>query len=349
MSEYKNILEKLINKINLNEEESERIAQEIINGKVPESVTASILVLLRAKGESSSEIRGFARAMRNSSLKVNLDYDGIIIDTAGTGGDSIGTINVSTVAGILASRFVAVAKHGNRSVSSLCGSADFLETVGYNIVVAPDMVNELLRKSKFVFLYAPFYHPAMRNVINVRKVLGIKTIFNILGPLTNPLKVKRQVSGVYSIEVAKKMAEAALELDYEKLILLHGYPGIDEVSPIGKTYIFEVKNKKYEEYYIDISEFGLKPLNINNLLVKSAEESVLKVIRSSQKQDDVSEFISINTSIALYVAGIVRDFKEGYEISKNLLPTLPNILRELVKINGDPIKLEKYLELGKVV
>ncbi|MEM0373468.1 MAG: anthranilate phosphoribosyltransferase [Sulfolobaceae archaeon] len=339
---YKTILEKLINRQNLSVEESEEIAREIILGNLPETIVSAILVLLRAKRETSEEIVGFARALRNSMIRVILDKQAI--DTAGTGGDGYNTINVSTVAALLLSKVIPVAKHGNRAVSGISGSADFLEGLGYNILVRPEVAKELINKCNFVFLYAPLYHPAMKNVANVRKQLGIKTIFNILGPLSNPAEVKVQMSGVFSLEYAEKISEAARELDYERLLIYHGEPGIDEVSPIGNTYIFEIRKKKVEKYLVNVKEFGIEPFPIQKVIVNSVEESIIRVLRASLgKDDEASKFICINTAIGLYSINKCKEFKDCYELCNILLSELINIIRNIINLNGDSNKLNNLL------
>jgi len=342
---YKNILEKLISKQNLSIEESEEIANGIISGKLPETVVSAILVLLRSKGESVEEIIGFTNALRKSMIKVNLDKPAI--DTAGTGGDGFSTINVSTASALLLSKFTAVAKHGNRAISGVSGSADFLEGLGYNILVNPERAKELIDKCNFIFLFAPLYHPAMKNVANVRRTLGIKTIFNLLGPLSNPAGVRVQTSGVFSLVYARKISEAATQLGYERLIIYHGEPGIDEVSPMGNTYIFEVRNNNIEEYIINVREFNIEPVPIQKLIVNSVEESIIRILRASiNKDEDVSKFICINTAVGLYAINYCKDLKDCYEVCKLSLSNLINIIKNIVELNGDLNKLKNIL--GKI-
>ncbi|MFP3223281.1 MAG: anthranilate phosphoribosyltransferase, partial [Nitrososphaeria archaeon] len=240
------MLEMLLKGKDLSITESSEIASAIIKGELTEAQTSAILVALRAKGESPDEIAGYAISMRNSSIRVGPWYDAV--DTAGTGGDGIGTFNASTASAIIISRVIRVAKHGNRGVSSRSGSADFLEALGYNIIVRPEEAENLLRNSGFVFLFAQLYHPSMKNVAPVRKALGIRTIFNMLGPLTNPAGVKRQVVGVFSTKFMVPIAEAFVKLGAENIYLVHGHPGIDEVSVSGQTSVIKVKRKGYESF-----------------------------------------------------------------------------------------------------
>lgn len=339
-------MKKVVERNDLTEEESKEIAMKIIKGELPESVTAGILVALRMKGESVSEIVGFARAMRDSAIKIN---EPNVLDTAGTGGDGLGTMNVSTITAILLSSSFPVAKHGNRAVSGRSGSADFLETVGYNISVPPERAENLLKSTNFVFLFAQLYHPSMKNVAPVRKALGIRTIFNVLGPLTNPAGAKYQLLGVFSKEYVKKIAESVKRLGYEKVLIFHGEPGIDEVSPEGKTYIYEIYGRKEEEIIITPSDFKAPTIPVTRLVVKDPEESAIRAIRASKGLDrDAEVFIRVNTALGLYLIGKAKTLDDGYELAGQLLSTFPERLREIVASNGDLNKLNSILVKANV-
>ncbi|AWR97764.1 anthranilate phosphoribosyltransferase [Acidianus sulfidivorans JP7] len=338
---FRDLLNKIVERNNLTEGEAESIADDIMKGNLNDILTSAVLVSLRTKGESSEEIAGFAKSMRNHAIKVSL---GNALDTAGTGGDGFGTINVSTISAILVSQIYPVAKHGNRAASSKSGSADFLETIGYNISVTPEKAIELISKSNFVFLFAQLYHPAMKNVANVRKTLGIRTIFNLLGPLTNPALVKRQVMGIFSEDYMLKVAEAAVKLDYEKLVMVNGYPGLDEVSPIGRTTIYEISHNKVEKYTEDFTEIIKTEVKLDDLIVKDSVESAIKILRGLKGKDRaVNEFIKVNSAVALYAAGVVKDYKDGYEYSSQLISTSIDKLREIISINGDLNKFNQIL------
>ncbi|WP_338601533.1 anthranilate phosphoribosyltransferase [Sulfolobus tengchongensis] len=335
------ILKKLINKSNLEIEEAEELAKAIIRGDVPEILTSAILVALRMKGESISEIVGFARAMRELAIKIDVHN---AIDTAGTGGDGLSTVNVSTASAILLSLVNPVAKHGNRAVSGKSGSADVLEALGYNIVVPPEKAKELIHKTNFVFLFAQYYHPAMKNVANVRRTLGIRTIFNILGPLTNPANAKYQLMGVFSKDYLNLLSKSALELDFKKIVLVHGEPGIDEVSPIGKTFLSIVTNGNIEEITINVTDFGISPIPIDRLIVNSSEDSAIKIIRAFLgKDEDVARFLRINTAVGLFVLDKVSDFREGYEYAGYLIDKSIDKLNEIISLNGDLNRLKAIM------
>ncbi|ACP48621.1 anthranilate phosphoribosyltransferase [Sulfolobus islandicus Y.N.15.51] len=335
------ILKKLINKSDLEIDEAEELAKAIIRGEVPEILVSAILVALRMKGESKNEIVGFARAMRELAIKIDVPN---AIDTAGTGGDGLGTVNVSTASAILLSLINPVAKHGNRAVSGKSGSADVLEALGYNIIVPPERAKELIHKTNFVFLFAQYYHPAMKNVANVRKTLGIRTIFNILGPLTNPANAKYQLMGVFSKDHLDLLSKSAYELDFNKVILVHGEPGIDEVSPIGKTFMKIVSKRGIEEVKFDVTDFGISSIPIDKLIVNSAEDSAIKIVRAFLGKDEhVAEFIKINTAVALFALDKVSNFKEGYEYAKYLIENSVNKLNEIISLNGDLTKLKTIM------
>lgn len=334
----KEVLKRLTEGVSLSQEEAKKLADLIMEGSIPEPLVAGILVALKMKGETPDEIIGFANSMRQHALKLDLRNT---LDTAGTGGDGIGTINVSTATALAVSSVFPVAKHGNRAASSRSGSADFLESLGYNIQVPPEKAKDLLSRDNFVFLFAQLYHPSMKNVAPVRKVLGVRTIFNLLGPLTNPAGSERQVMGVYSLPFMRKLAEAALKLGYVKLVLVHGEPGLDEVSPQGKTYITEVTGSKVEEYTYDFSEIIGQPVPVSRLTTTDPLDSVRRVLMASMGRDEaVEKFIRINVSVALYTAGLVSDFKDGFELSEELVRKLPDRIETLVRDNGDSSKIK---------
>ncbi|MCG3108860.1 Anthranilate phosphoribosyltransferase [Metallosphaera sp. J1] len=340
--EPREVLRRLTEGISLSQEEAKELADLIMEGSIPEPLVAGILVALKMKGETPEEIIGFATSMRQHALKLDLRNT---LDTAGTGGDGMGTINVSTASALAVSSLFPVAKHGNRAASSKSGSADFLESLGYNIQVPPEKAKDLLSRDNFVFLFAQLYHPSMKNVAPVRRILGVRTIFNLLGPLTNPAVSERQVMGVYSLQVMRKLAEAALKLGYVKLLLVHGEPGLDEVSPQGKTYITEVAGGKVEEYTFDFTEIIGQPVLVSRLTTTDPLDSVRRVLRACAGKDkDVEKFIRINVSVALYTAGVVSDFKDGFELSEELVRRLPERMEIVVRDNGDLTKFNTIRE-----
>ncbi|NPA22858.1 MAG: anthranilate phosphoribosyltransferase [Crenarchaeota archaeon] len=311
----------IVNRLDVPEDLMYRVALLVLRGEIEDVLVSGLLVGLRVKGEAVSEICGFARAMYDSCVKVDVgDLDPI--DTAGTGGDGLGTVNASTMAGLVASCVdgVYVLKHGNRSVSSSSGSADFLEALGFRVELSPDAAVKLLRSVRFSFLYAPLYHPMMRNVMKVRRTLKIRTIFNILGPLCNPGGVKRQVIGVSSRELMYRMAETCVRLGKTRILVVHGEPGIDEVSVFGRTHVVEVRDGKIEEYDVDVSDLGLKKWRIEDVKVTGPGESVKLFLNAlDEKRGPVYEFILANTAAALYVAGVVSDLRDGVELAREVI------------------------------
>ncbi|MBW9140329.1 MAG: anthranilate phosphoribosyltransferase [Candidatus Aramenus sp.] len=338
---FRDILVKVTERKDLTEDEARELADLMFEGNINEIVTSAFLASLKTKGETVDEIVGFASSMRAHALKVGpLNA----LDTAGTGGDGLGTVNVSTISAIVVSQVYPVAKHGNRAASSKSGSADVLEAFGYNIAVPPELAEDLLKKHNFVFLFAQLYHPAMKNVANVRRTLGIRTIFNVLGPLTNPAGVKRQMTGVFSPSFMERIALAGVKLGYDRMLLVHGEPGLDEVSPCGKTYVYEVEGNKVESYAVDFSEFLKEKIPIERLTVKDSKDSAIRSLRALYGKDkEVREFIRINTAFALYASGVAKDLRDGFELSAQLMDTASRKLYEIVEGHGDVSKLKTLM------
>ncbi len=313
------LLEKIARRLELSLEEAYNAALAILRMEASEAETAALLMGLRVKGEGAAEIAGFAKALRETCLRIPVN-DPYVIDTAGTGGDGLRTMNVSTVSALLAAYLGArVLKHGNRSVSSSSGSADFLEALGFNISIKPETAVLMLNNHRFSFAFAPMYHPAMRNVMPVRRKLGLRTIFNLVGPLANPGLVRRQVLGVAEAGIMDAMADAAGLIGYDHLLLVHGEPGIDEVSVFGRTIIYEVKGGSVDKYTIEPSELGLRRHELKDVVVSSPVESIEKARRGLMGADEAAlDFISANTAMALYVAGKVKDPRDGVEVVKQI-------------------------------
>jgi len=338
------LLRKIVKRESLSEEEAKIVANAMIKGEIPEILSAGILVGLATKNESVEEIVGFAKAMRENCIHINFPN---ALDTAGTGGDGFNTLNVSTATALLISQVFPVAKHGNRAVSGKSGSADVLEALGYNINVKPELAEKLLKEHNFVFLFAQLYHPAMKNVANVRRTLGIRTIFNILGPLTNPAFTRYQMIGVFSKDFLPKVAEAVVKLDYERVILYNGYPSLDEISPQGETYIYEIKKGKIDRYTISFKDFGLKEeIPITKLMVEDATSSAIRILKAFKgKDEDARKFIGINTAMGLYLIGKVKDLVDGYEYALQLMDSGISHVKSIIESNGDVNKFMKLVSL----
>jgi anthranilate phosphoribosyltransferase len=319
--ELAEILESILGGARLSFAEAEEIADAMLSGDLDDVAIAAILVALRTREEAPEAVAGFAASLRKACIRVNT---GNLepLDTAGTGGDGAQTLNASTAAAIVAASLgVPVLKHGNRGVSSRSGSADFLRELGYIIDHGPREAECMLRTIGFAFLYAPLYHPAMKRVMPVRRRLGIRTIFNLAGPLANPGIVRRQVLGVARPELLKIVASAGAALGYRHLLVVHGEPGVDEVSVSGKTTIYELRGSKLEKYVVDTKDLGLREYSISELRVESPSESVkrfLDVAHGRGRPGDRA-FIAANAGAALYVAGRVKSIRDGVELALQAL------------------------------
>src|SRR6056300_371628 len=264
----------LLNKIkqfnNLSINETEYLFSQIMNGNLSDDIIEGILIALATKGESSDEITGGALVLRDKSLKVHLNEDAI--DTCGTGGDGKHTLNISTACSlVLASMGLKVAKHGNKSLTSKCGSADVLEKLGTSIMQKPDEVKKSIEEKNFGFMFAPNYHSAMKNVANVRKKIKIRTIFNLLGPLANPALVTRQCIGVFSNEILDKYSDVLKNLNMTKAWIFHSEDGLDEISIFSKTNIIEINGQNKKNFSINPSEFLSKTYQFEEIVGNDAE------------------------------------------------------------------------------
>ena len=268
-----NSIEKLVLGDDLSIEEAKQSMDFIMNGEASSAQIAAFLVSLRIKGETVEEITGMATSMRNNSLTVpNTSY---LVDTCGTGGDGFGTINASTISAIIgAAGGVKVAKHGNRAASSKSGSADVLEGLGVVIDLSPELVSESIEKTNFGFMFAQTFHPAMRHVGPTRRELGIRTVFNFLGPLTNPAKANAQVLGVSDASIGEKMANVLKSFDIEHALIVHGLEGLDEISVCGPSQIWEVTKDGIKDYQVVPEDFGIQRYDIKDLLGGEISDNV---------------------------------------------------------------------------
>jgi len=276
---------------------------------------AAYLAALQTKGYTSEEVAGLAKAMRDNAIKIEL---GSVADTCGTGGDNSHTINVSTATAIILSCFKPVAKHGNVSVTSKSGSANVLESLKFNIKLAPEEAKECIEKTGFTFLLAPLYHPALKKIMPVRKQLGIKTVFNILGPLANPANPDYQLLGVNSPDLVGKVAYSLKLIGIKKALVVHG-SGLDEMNPSKETVLAEVKNNRnIETYTVNPEDFGLESSKITSCNSSSeSAERILKVFSGAENED--ANYILINAATALYAAEVVKELPEGIEAVKNTI------------------------------
>ena len=320
-----NKIEELIKNIsrgkNLSFEESKKIFLDIMNGNMKEESIFNFLTGLSAKGETSEEIAGGVYILREKALKVKTSGD--IVDTCGTGGDGKNTLNISTASSLLLSSMgIKVAKHGNKALSSKCGSADVLERLKVNINLQPDGVAESIEKNNFGFMFAPNYHLTMKYVAPIRKKIGSRTIFNLLGPLSSPANVKRQVVGVFAKKWLLPFANALKNLQSEHAWIVNSEDGMDEISPFAITNIVELKNNKINEIKIDPKKIGVKFNNPDNLKGQDADYNANKIIDIfSGSKNEFSEAVCLNSAAALIVCNKFNKFEDAFEFSKKHLET----------------------------
>jgi len=276
---------------------------------------AAFLALLRAKGETSAEIAGLAQAMRAAAIPVSTPYD--VLDIVGTGGDDIGSVNISTGASVIAAAAGAkVAKHGNRSVSSLCGSADVLEALGVTVDLGPEEVASCLEETGIAFMYAPRYHPAMKAVAPVRRSLKIRTAFNFLGPMLNPAGAKYALVGVYSTAVSRKMADALMRLGTKKALVVHSH-GLDELTPMGDADVLEVTEAGVRQYVLDPRSLGIPHCSVEDLKGGDATFNA-KVLRDvfAGERNAVADALCLNAGVALAAAEVASSPEEGIAMAQ---------------------------------
>lgn len=311
---FAHLLEKLHRRQDLTEEEASAAMAEIMEGRAQPAQIAGFLVALGMKGERPREIVGLARTMRARATKLSRDF-APVFDTCGTGGDRAHTFNVSTIAAlVLAACGVRVAKHGNRSVSSRCGSADVLEALGVNIAAPPDVVERCLDEAGIAFFFAPTFHPSMRHAAQARKELGIRTAFNLLGPLTNPAGATRQLVGVPRPELTELVARSLALLGSERAWVVHGADGLDEISTTGYTKVSEVKDGAVNTFYVHPHDFKLPKASPEALRGGDAAENAAITRRVlSGKPGPAREIVLLNTGIALLIAGKVPTVREGID------------------------------------
>ena len=301
----------------LSDGEAERALEEIMSGTAAPAATAALLTALRLRGESVGEIVGFARAMRRFAATVEAPED--VVDTCGTGGDSKGTINISTAAAFVArGAGVKIAKHGNRAATSRAGSADVLEALGAGIELGPEQVGKCIAEVGIGFMFARTHHPAMRFVAPVRAELPFRTVFNLLGPLTNPAGARRQVVGVFDGAYVRPVAEALAGLGAEKALVVHGTDGMDEITATGPTTVSEVSDGKIKDYEISPEDFGLVRHHPDSLLGGDAHLNarILRDVLSGEERGAARDVTLMNAGAAIYVAGISTNLEEGVRLAE---------------------------------
>jgi len=314
------LISKLVDRRDLTESEMEQAIEFIMEGKATPSQIASFITALRMKGETVDEICGAAKAMIKKAHTIHIKEE-LLLDVCGTGGDSYNTFNISTVcAFVLAAGGVRIAKHGNRSVSSKCGSADVLEALGAKIELSPELVKKCIEQIGIGFLYAPIFHPAMKYAAVPRREIGIRTIFNILGPLTNPARVNAQVLGVFSPSLTEKIAHVLRKLGVKKAMVVSGMDGMDEVSICAPSRISYLNEGKIENFEIDPQHFGIKKATVEDIKGGDASENaeiILKVL--SGEKGAKRDAVLINSSLGFVVTEKARDIQEGIKIAEEII------------------------------
>ena len=344
----KEAIGKIVDGFDLTREEMISCMNEIMTGVATQAQIGSFITALRFKGETVEEITGAAIVMREKAIRIDassnlidLDRDDInidretIVDTCGTGGSGTNTFNVSTtVAFVVSGAGLKVAKHGNRGVSSVCGSADVIKALGVNIDIPPEKVKECIEKIGIGFLYAPSFHSAMKFAIGPRREISIRTIFNILGPLTNPANATCQVLGVYEEELTDKLASVLNNLGTKRAFVVHGLDTLDEITITGETKVSELKNKKVKGYYIKPQDFGMKKADLIDIKGGSIEENAVIVRKILEgEKGPRQDVVLLNASAALIAGGMAKDFKDGIEIA-----------RQSIESGKAKQKLEKLIE-----
>ncbi len=311
----KDLLVRVMAGESLSPEELEGLFDAIMRGELPEAVTSAFLVALRIKGETGPEVAAAARVMRRHAVPVPVPDVEATVDTCGTGGDRSGTVNISTAAALVAAAGGApVAKHGNRSVSSRCGSADVLEACGVRLSLPPEALSRLVEEVGIAFLFAPGLHPAMREVMPVRRALGVRTVFNMLGPLTNPAGVRRQIVGVWEPDLVPLLAEALAGLGARHALVVHGEEGLDELSVCGPSVAAEVQDGEVTaRWTVTPEDVGLRRGTLDELRGGDVEENArrLRAILRGEERGAAADAVALNAGAALWVGGLVDSLAEG--------------------------------------
>ena len=334
---YASLLNRLLNREDLPHEDMYELMRNIMGGQLTPAQIAAVLIALHMKGETVSEIAAAVQVMRDLSSKVTVQDDRHLIDTCGTGGDGAQTFNISTASALVAAAAGArVAKHGGRSVSSTCGSADILEKLGVNVNLTPQHVAHCVQELGVGFMFAPNHHSAMKYAAPVRRELGVRTLFNLLGPLTNPAGAQNQVMGVFQRDLTVKLALVLQQLGSRHVLVVHGADGMDEISISGPTYIAELKNGAVLEYSVQPQDFDLQTAPLDSIRVANADEARTMLLSVLDNQPGAAhDIVQLNAGAAIYVAGLTSTLQEGVKKAKEVIASgaAKNKLEALVHIH----------------
>lgn len=321
MLSIQKVLANAIDNVNLSQDNAQAVMQQVMDGKVTPAQVAALLVALRIKGETIDEITGFARAMSDAAVRVNATRRPLV-DTCGTGGGTIGTFNISTAAAFVAAGAgVAIAKHGNRSFTTQCGSADVLEALGVTLELPPERIGACIDEIGIGFLFAPAFHPAMRHAIGPRKEMGIHTVFNILGPLVNPASATAQVMGVFDGALTETLANVLANLGTKRAFVVHGRDGLDELSTIGVTQVSESRDGKIKTTNYQPEDFGLTRSSKEELAGGTPEKNaaILRLILSGEANDAQTNIVALNAATAICAGGACEQIRDGLPIARESL------------------------------
>jgi anthranilate phosphoribosyltransferase len=311
----------VISKQNLNEGEMHDVMNSIMTGQTTDAQIGAFLVGLSMKGETIEEITASAKVMRALATSVELSSNDYLVDTCGTGGDGLGLFNISTASAfVVAAAGGKVAKHGNRSISSKSGSADVLEAAGINLNISPELISQCIEEIGLGFMFAPAHHSAMKHAIGPRKELAVRTIFNVLGPLTNPAKAPNQIMGVYDKSLVEPIANVLKGLNSRHVMVVHSEDGLDEFSIANTTYVAELKDNNISTYTVHPGDFGLEEGNLDSIKAENAEQSLALINEAfSGKKGVARDIIALNAGAAIYVSGLVSSFDEGVTQANQIL------------------------------
>ncbi|HUG39888.1 MAG TPA: anthranilate phosphoribosyltransferase [Longimicrobiales bacterium] len=318
----KELIVRLSAREHLGADEARAAFEAVMGGRASQIQVAGLLVGLRTKGEVAAEVAGGVRALRDAMVPVVAEDAGQLVDTCGTGGGDVTTFNISTAAALLAAGMgVRIAKHGNRSFTSRCGSADVLEALGVDIELTPEAMAEVLAEAGIVFMFAPLLHPAMRHVAPVRRELGMPTIMNLLGPLTNPAGARRQVVGVTRPDLLDLVAGALRELDHERALVVHGAPGLDELSPIGLTDVAELRDGAVRRYRVEPGAFGWGHLDPAGLAGGDPADNARVILEVFRGEGNAAAraAVTLNAGAAVYIAGRADSLEGGVRAAEQAL------------------------------
>jgi anthranilate phosphoribosyltransferase len=339
--DIKAALAAVVEKKHLSTDQMEAVMQQIMTGQATQAQIGGFLIALRMKGETIDEITGAAKVMRSLASGVSVSGENLV-DTCGTGGDGANIFNVSTASAfVVAAAGGQVAKHGNRSVSSSTGSADVLEAAGVEFTMTPEQVASCVKELGVGFMFAPAHHSAMKHAIGPRKEMALRTIFNMLGPLTNPAGVVNQVIGVFSADLCRPLAEVLQRLGSKHVLIVHGSDGLDELTLSGASHIAELKDGQVSEYDITPEDFDIKTQDLSGLSVSSAKESLALIKDALGKQETpegvkAADMIALNAGAAIYASNVADTLQEGIEMAQDAIATGLSLekLNELVSFSA---------------